>query len=148
MKKLAGLLTACTLGILASTHTFADDAPDRDGNWWRTLDKTTKNAYMTGFFDGINLGHDFSYWDWASDTKQYSCFALTQRSFNNYASRYLSKVTSGQVADGLDDFYKDFRNRSIEIPHAAWIVLNEIAGTPKPQLDEMIGNWRRGAAKN
>jgi len=41
----------------------------RDGNWWIEQGEAVKLSYMTGFFDGIELGHDFSYWGYMDDYK-------------------------------------------------------------------------------
>jgi hypothetical protein len=54
-------------------------------------------------------------------------------------------VTGGQLVDGLDSFYGDFRNRRILVYSAVWLVLNEIAGTPQDELDKMIQSWRKNA---
>ena len=35
----------------------------RDGNWWRTTNLDMKKSYMVGFFDGLVLGRNFSYWN-------------------------------------------------------------------------------------
>ena len=42
-------------------------------------------------------------------------------------------------------FYSDYRNRSISIADAVWLVLNSIAGTPQDKLDKMIESFRRNA---
>lgn len=43
---------------------------------------------------------------------------------------------------------KDYRNRSIIVHDAVWIVVNSIAGMPQDKLDKMIESWRKNAAKN
>jgi hypothetical protein len=52
-------------------------------------------------------------------------------------------VTNAQIADGLDQFYSDYRNRSIVVSSGVWLVLNSINGTPKDQLDNMIEGFRQ-----
>jgi hypothetical protein len=59
--------------------------------------------------------------------------------------RYLAHVTVGQQVEGLDVFYKDYRNRKILTINAIWIVLNEIAGTPRSTIDTLIENSRKHA---
>jgi len=97
---------------------------------------------MIGFFDGMDLGNNFSYWGLAKDD---SGIDKIIRSYDEYSTKYLKDVTNGQIVDGLDDFYKDYRNRRIVISSAVWLVLNGVAGTPKDKLDAMIENFRRNA---
>ena len=62
-------------------------------------------------------------------------------SFDQLNNKFFSKVTAGQIADGLDVFYSNFANRSIVISGAVWLVVNQIAGTP--DVDQMILNYRK-----
>jgi hypothetical protein len=56
----------------------------------------------------------------------------------------MTNITNGQVVEGVDKFYSDFRNRRIRVKNAVWIVLNQIAG--RPNVDDMIQHWRQSAA--
>jgi hypothetical protein len=88
----------------------ADDLR-RDGNWWRSFSKELRASYVVGVFDGMYLGHEFSYWKFIKEP-------LARKSVDSYyefSQKYTSNVTSGQLADGLDSFYEDYRNRSIVI---------------------------------
>jgi hypothetical protein len=110
----------------------------RDGNWWRTQSEASHYNYITGFMDGTILGYNFSYWNFVhTDAK---CADLVHDSYNSLASQYFKNVTNDQLADGLTKFYEDYRNRRIAADDAVWLVLNEIAGTPKD-----VENWRKTA---
>jgi len=52
------MLIAIALGV----QDHAQDERFRDGNWWRTIDTLSKDAYLVGFFDGLILGSQFSWW--------------------------------------------------------------------------------------
>jgi len=133
---------------LFSLVTLALYAADvRDGNWWRDLTPSAKANYATGFFDGVNLGHNFSYWNLAHDKQKQECLIDVRDSFDSFSTKYLTHVTNTQLVDGLDSFYSDYRNRSISIANAVWVVVNSIAGTPQDKLDEMIGNFRKNVSK-
>jgi hypothetical protein len=95
---------------------------------------------MIGFFDGMSLGNEFSYWKNVNDKV---CFPKITESYDFYSEKYLKEVTNDQLADGLDEFYKDYRNRSIRISSATWLVLNSIAGTDKAELEKKIENFRK-----
>jgi hypothetical protein len=122
----------------------------RDGNWWKDLAPSEKLNYMVGFFDGMPLGHDFSYWGMTKDSgdKPNACGATAVGSFNNMMSKYFTNVTNTQIVDGLDIFYKDYRNRSIKVHDAVWLVVNSISGKPQNELDKMIENWRKNASND
>jgi hypothetical protein len=117
----------------------------RDGNWWNGENQSEKLNYMVGFFDGMELGHKFSYWELA-DTKKTACMLEASKAYNDYSDKFFTHVTNDQLADGLDAFYKDYRNRSIRVHDAVWIVVNNIAGTPQEEMDKMIENWRKSAS--
>ena len=139
-----------TIVALALCLNAQADENRRDGNWWRAETEATRTVYVVGFFDGLELGHNFSFWatktaDGKMDMEAASK-ALT--SFLEYKDKYLKNVKSGQLADGLTSFYEDFRNRSITISDAVWIVLNSIAGKPQTELDKMIENFRKSASTN
>jgi len=117
----------------------------RDGNWWRGQSAFAKASYMVGFFDGMELGKDFSYWGLAK-TNDIQLDPMSSRVFdayNNYREKFMKHVTNVQISDGLDTFYDDYRNRAITLPDAVWLVLNTIAGKPDKDMEKMIENFRK-----
>jgi hypothetical protein len=58
-------------------------------------------------------------------------------------ARYLGGVTTGQICDGLNEFYKDYRNRRINIPNAVWIVLNMTSGKSDDEVRSMVEHFRK-----
>jgi len=99
--------------------------------------------YIIGFFDGINLGYNLSYWEFIYEDNE--CLEKVKQSYTNNFYEYLNNVTNSQVVDGLDILYDDYRNRKIMVSDGIWLVLNEINGKPKEEMDEMIRNWRKNA---
>ncbi len=140
MKRRSAVLLVCVL--LASACCFSQDANRRDGNWWRTQDKVSTYSYLTGLLDGMDLGRMLA----TSDNRQ--CLDDVTGNYARLTNKFLSNVTVGQISDGLDEFYKDFRNRRIVTSSAVWIVLNEIVGTPKQQIDKLTESFRRSASLN
>jgi hypothetical protein len=63
-------------------------------------------------------------------------------SYEQFTKKYLEHLTSGQVSDGLDKFYEDYRNRTILINWGIWIVLKAIAGDPQAEIDALIDNLK------
>jgi len=116
----------------------------RDGNWWVQQSELTKTTYVIGFFDGMDLGKQFSGWKYDDDE---AFITKVMQSFAFYDDKFLKDVTNDQLADGLDVFYKDYRNRKIRVHRAVWLTLNSIAGTSQADLEKMIENFRKNAEK-
>lgn len=114
---------------------FAAEEP-RNGNWWRKLDLHEKRVYILGVFDGLPLGRNFSFWG-ALDHEE-----AVVNSYNSHV-KLLSKVTSAQLADGLDAFYSDYRNRGIPTYDAAWVAVQAITGVPKEKVERMAQGLRK-----
>jgi hypothetical protein len=136
------LLLLCAVLALPALS-VADDAR-RDGNWWRVQGESVRADYMGGFYDGMNLGYYFSYSSIVKNNKADPCRRKVAESFHEHLSKF-KNVKSLQVVDGLNSFYGDFRNRSILVTDAVWLVVNSIVGTPKKELDKMIEDARRDA---
>jgi len=117
----------------------------RDGNWWLAQTEGLKVGYMVGFLDGIALGRNFASWQFMDDPQSEACLKKVLLSSIEYEKKYLSNVKVGQLVDGLNDFYSDYRNRGIAIDRAVWLVLNGIAGTPKEKVERMIEAARKNA---
>jgi hypothetical protein len=136
-------LTALLIALLfAIPPSLSAQNTRRDGNWWLEQSHFARTSYLVGFFDGINLGNQFSYWKGKDDI---TCLAKVKDSFDFYANKFVKDVTNEQLADGLDVFYKDYRNRKILVHNAVWLTLNAIAGTPQVDLDKMVENFRKYA---
>lgn len=67
--------------------------------------------------------------------------------FTKYFNDYIAGKSNTQFRDGLDNFYADYRNRSIAIKDAIWLVANEMSGMPRDSLDLMINNYRKNTKK-
>jgi hypothetical protein len=140
--RFAFALAALTFPVV--TPLDAQVSSDRDGNWWNLLDENSRLFFVLGFMDGMHLGNDFSFWDMTDQQKKAYLSPLTS-SYTNMSQRYLSTVVAGQIRDGLNEFYADYRNRSILAIGAIWLVLQGIAGIPKDPLDQSIESWRKNA---
>lgn len=140
MKKRAIIPIVLFLYWLSLPISLAASDDRRDGNWWRQQTQIVKLVYVVGFFDGMELGNKFSYWKFTKDDE---FLGKVMASYSEYNQKYFSNVTSGQIVDGLNELYNDFKNRRILVHDAVWLVANGIAGTPEGKLKEMIENWRK-----
>jgi hypothetical protein len=89
------------------------------------LDTKTKDAkilYVVGFVDGRNHGINE-----AAD-------AFGTKLDDPRLSKLASEVTVGQIIDGADEFYKDWRNRKVLLRHAMEYVMDEAQGKDDSKL--------------
>jgi hypothetical protein len=147
MNKLCQFTFALMLFVVAFSSASAQESSRRDGNWWRDQTKLHQANYITGFFDGMELGNRFSIWKHLHDKKAGDAVYRAVTSYNEYLNKYFGAVTAGQLVDGLNDFYADYRNRSIKLHDGIWLVVNQIAGTPKEEVDLMVENWRKNVVR-
>jgi hypothetical protein len=137
----------------AATTVFASD---RNGNWWGSQSKVDKLQYVAGFFDGImfqnnrirleltNMLAPMSY----KQPCDQACVKLrVDQSFDNWnsiqrATEDLDKVTAGQLVDGCDKVYADYRNRSIQLFDILEIVMWNIRGVPGDLIEGRLAVLR------
>ena len=67
-------------------------------------------------------------------------FAAYERSMGHYIG-----LSAGQLRDGLDAFYADYRNRQIIVKGAIQYVAASIAGVPAADLEQAAERMRRAA---
>ena len=132
----AASLFACCVGLSA-------EEMRHDGNWWTGQSAGFRLLYILGFMDGMDLGSRFSTPDNVSPQATPDAGADTRRTYRERTARYFTQVTVGQISDGLDAFYRDYRNRSIGLADGFEIVLRSIKGE---DVEKLIQARRSSAA--
>lgn len=136
------IVFAVCLGFASSA--YAQGSPTIDGNWWNSRERTAKNYILLGFIQGMELGKRFSQWQGVQGNKIQGWVVETNDFYLKYFDAYVAEKPMSQFVDGLDDLYKDFRNRSIDLPSALWVVMNQIAGKTQPEIDKLLEASRKG----
>lgn len=117
----------------------------RDGVWWNTKSDAAKLDYITGFLDGLDLGHCFSIWDITQTTEAMKCIQKVIQSYTTHNEKYLDNFSSSQIIDRLNSLYQNTKNSKIRINDGIWIVLNQLAGTPETEIQMLIATYRKNA---
>jgi hypothetical protein len=117
----AASLLVCCVGVGA-------EEARHDGTWWNRQSAGFRLLYVLGFMDGMDLGSRFSTPDKAEGTRTPDSSLDARRTFKSRTEHYFTNVTVGQISDGLDAFYRDYRNRSIILADGFEIVLRSIKG--------------------
>lgn len=128
-----------------SANAISDDR-GRDGNWWGTQSDLQRVSYIGGFWDGANFESEMASSLLFLSAQDLSGEAQINRIRESArVAEYLkardhelfSGVTIGQMLDGINSFYSDYRNRRIYVIHAILIVANEISGRSTDAIERM-----------
>jgi hypothetical protein len=108
-----------------------------DGNWWTGLSHGSKLGVITGFLDGMALGHNLSLMGAGSSTDP-GCRTTIAQSYSSVRIMYFRNVGAGDIVAALDDIYTDSENGTIIIGRAVWIAVNRLAGTNEDDIQKLI----------
>lgn len=132
------------LGLLISFTELAS-AASINGNNWLELPDDMRTAFVAGMFQGVNLGNSLEsmtcYEGDTPEAQKNSCSVLLQETGNAAITKYLKTKTVGQIAAGINEFYRDYRNRALPLSEAAFIVIRRINGDPN--IDTYVLNIRK-----
>jgi len=132
--------------ILGSVAYSGADEVRFDGNFWRQQDRIMKEFFIAGVMGGINAGQDRvvgSAMEGVGDGKiSMECFN-TISGMKKSQEAALKKIEVGQLIDGIDEFYSDFKNRSVKVGWSFIVVMQQIKGTPKEEIEKFIESIRR-----
>jgi hypothetical protein len=132
---IAAAFLVCSVGVQA-------EVTRHDGNWWTQQSAGFRLLYILGFMDGMDLGSRFSAPDRVEGTKR-EPEDDSRKIYEKRIRLYFTDVTVGQISDALDAFYRDYRNRSINLVDGFEIVLRSLKGE---DVEKLIQNRRSAAA--
>ncbi len=143
------ILTALCIFLL-STTSYADISDD-DGNNWNSWDRYIKVIYVKSFMSAscfVSSNNEDPVAGFCNPTSPIGktlCPDLTverynwEKKRNDTLKRYcIMELSVGQIADGLDVFYKDFRNRQIRMNSAVYVVRKQIEGSPNEEIEAIL----------
>jgi hypothetical protein len=121
MKKLFAILAIavmCTSAFAAPKSVSSNNG--HDGVWWQSKSGLYKEAFIGGYKSG-------------------------QASLQGGKSQFYD-YSAGQLVDGLDHFYRDFKNTNIHIDEGLLYVKDELEGKSDADLATELQNMRKAAA--
>jgi len=133
---------------------FAGNKPSNDGNWWQGISPGFKLGWVTGYTKAIETAGALQMVTCAENLPLYSqkypnvpAKELFGRLCSKSNETYdYDGITMGQFVDGIDAFYKDFRNRQVEADSAIEYVRDQVRGKPAQELESELNMWRRCTA--
>ena len=128
--------------LLLSVVLFSLPAPGyaqagHDGYWWRELSLNSKQDVVTGFLDGMALGHNLTLMG-AGTSSETDCRPKIEQSYTYVRNRYFRNVAPGDLVLALDQLYAESDNSTIIIGRAVWIAVNRLGGTKPDEIQTLI----------
>jgi hypothetical protein len=130
--------------------------PD-NGFWWVSQSETFKLGFVKGYASAMSI---------AADRIGFTCIAdknggvipekvptdavlkecMESRTVDLFS---FGGIRFGQLEEGMDDFYKDFRNKGVTVTAAIFYVRDELKGKSAKELEDELNVYRHGVpAKN
>ncbi len=130
-------------GLVASLNAAQKDKYMTGYALWSKMDYNTKAAYLIGYDDAERL------YSIALDGAKPLCGDTGKAWIEAFDQEYLvsNNMTMEQVKEGIDEFYKDWKNQNVYLVSAQNIVRRQIAGRPQAEIDEAIRKARTVASK-
>ena len=94
-----------------------------DGAFWSTAPREYKTMYVSGYSEGF-----------ASGIAETALLLGTDSSNPKLSKAQPPKVTAGQIMEGMDAFYSDWRNRRILMSGAISYVMSQAKGEEQPEF--------------
>jgi negative regulator of sigma E activity len=128
-----------------------------DGRWWDKLNQGQKLAYVAGFIDGT--GYSVTLLTVATlnamadpktgkfNAERAEVAKATSLGTVQALKDNLSNLTAGQVVQGLDATYSDYRNQGISVLDCAYVVIYAIKGGNEAEVTRLLEVRRKQAGK-
>lgn len=132
---------------------LAADKTEMDGYWWERLDSSFKLGWVSGYAKAMDLAGTIQMTTCASNMPMYAkaypntdpkvildkmCLSDTQFDYDS--------VSMGQFVEGMNAFYRDYRNKQLQAGWAIQYARDAIKGKPAKELDAQVTFWRRCSA--
>jgi hypothetical protein len=147
------LVFVAAVALLVPSALLAAGKTDLDGYWWEKLDASFKLGWVSGYAKAMDLAGSIQMSTCASNMPLYvkefpntdpkvilqkMCLSDTQFDYDG--------IATGQLVDGMDAFYKDYRNKQLEIGWAIQYARDSIKGKAVQEVDAEVALWRRCSA--
>jgi hypothetical protein len=128
--------------LLLATCCFGQQEDILSGSAWQSYSEQFKGGYITGYMAAMENAQIDSAMACASVKDAESRKACT----SNAQGFDFESITVGQFLNGMNTFYKDFRNFQVPLTMAMGLVRDEIRGRPKEDVQKELDSWRQCVA--
>lgn len=131
-------LSSC---LFAQANNGSNEFSSIDGADWQRFDEDIKLGYVVGYADAETGAHMlvgfFCSWQIKADSEAAKICTADANSLN------FGGIAVRQLRDGMDTFYKDFRNRQVPLSMAMHLVRDQINGRPAEDIEKELTAWRQ-----
>jgi hypothetical protein len=134
------ILILSVLFSICSSSAKAESLLDKDGNYWKEM-RFEKLYFLAGFITGscfVAEDNIDSFTEGApklAETLRGQGWNEAVKIRNDRLKKYkIMDIKVGQLSQGLDKFYSDYRNQRIKIQQAVYVVAREIRGAPSEEI--------------
>ncbi len=146
------LLFLVTLGTGMGQGQDTSTKDSDNGYWWVKQSETFKLGFINGY--ALALSQEYNRItlmclaeknpDLPSE-KRFTDAAIKECAYTPTAKHYdFAGIRFGQLLEGMDDFYKDFRNKGVYVTAALFYVRDELKGKPAKELEDELNLFRHG----
>lgn len=135
--------------LLSVPFLLAADRPEQDGYWWASMTPAFKLGWVSGYAQAMDMAGIYAMGRCAAELPMYSekypavdSKQLWQTLCSTDEFDY-DGITMGQFVEGIDAFYKDYRNKQLSVTQAIEYARDEIKGKPAKDLETKLTQWRQ-----
>jgi len=132
------------VSLLAPVVTPVETGATQNGFWWANMSQERRIGFVEGYITGLSRAEGMVT-ETAKAKKIEFLEVVSKKPVASYFDFY--QVSYGQCIDGLNEFYKDYRNKRININVAILYVRDQVRGVPQTELDARLDHMRQGAAE-
>jgi len=125
-----------------------------DGYWWNALNKEQKLFFICGYneamektYQGFWIGSLVKFVEENPDKLEIIGKDRVRyvKTIYNYYMKYqqLAGFQFRQILDGIDTFYDDFRNKTIDVTNAIDVVAMQLHNKPEEEVKRFIESLRK-----
>jgi len=109
------------------------------GAAWQSYSEQFKGGYITGYISAMGYASVTTCMSIKDAEAHKACFSHAQ----DYD---FDSITVGQLLNGINTFYKDFRNFQVPLTMAMSLVRDEIRGRSEQDIQKELDSWRQCVA--
>jgi hypothetical protein len=146
---------ALVLMALAGTSVAHGQEITHNGYWWVDQSQSFKLGFATGFAIAMTGNSDAAAFrciaakhggtipeQYPGNEELSACMQSPEVAALNYGG-----FRVGQLVEGVDEFYKDFRNKNILVDVGMRYVKDELRGKTSKELEDELAGFRQSANK-
>jgi hypothetical protein len=127
-------------GLVASLNAAQEEGSTRSYAFWNKVTDHFKSGYLMGFLDAEKIDR-ITLDEYVKPVCGDAGKAWIE-AFDRENAMVPENTARRQVKEGVDEFYKDWKNQGVIVPLAIQVVEMQIAGRPQAEIEEATRNAR------